>query len=79
MSNRWFDRKLDRNKSNTISKQEFRAAMESQFNIELSNAEFEEFYADLPKDSANRIKYLEFMTRFDTDSSSTLFDTQSVS
>jgi len=72
-------RKIDRNKTNSLNKQEFRAAIESHFHIELSEDEFEEFYRELPKDSLNKIKYLEFMTRFDTDSSSTLFDTRSAS
>ncbi len=61
-----------------MNKQEFRAAIESYFSIELSDHEFEEFYADLPKDNLNRVKYLEFMTRFDTDASSTLFDSKTV-
>jgi Ca2+-binding EF-hand superfamily protein len=72
-------RKIDRNKTNSLNKQEFRAAIESHFHIELSEDEFEEFYRELPRDSLNKIKYLEFMTRFDTDSSSTLFDTRSAS
>jgi Ca2+-binding EF-hand superfamily protein len=72
-------RKIDRNKTNSLNKQEFRAAIESHFLIELSEDEFEEFYRELPRDSLNKIKYLEFMTRFDTDSSSTLFDTRSAS
>lgn len=57
--------------------QEFRAAIESHFSIEMSDAEFEQFVKEVPKDAANRIKYLEFMTKFDTDASSTLFDAQS--
>ena len=60
-----------------ISKQEFRAAIESHFTIELTDFEFEEFLRSVPKDG-NRIRYLEFMTRFDSDSSSTLFDSESV-
>lgn len=71
-------RKIDRNKVNAISKQEFRAALESHFSIELSDSEFEEFVKDVPRDASNRIKYLEFMTKFDTDTSSTLFDSQSM-
>ena len=70
-------RKIDRSKSNMITKQEFRAAIESHFAIELSDGEFEEFLSHVPKDG-NRIKYLEFMTKFDSDSSSTLFDSESV-
>ncbi len=70
-------RKIDRNKTNSLNKQEFRAAIESHFQIELTDEEFEEFHRELPKDSLNKIKYLEFMTRFDTDASSTLFDTRS--
>lgn len=71
-------RKIDRNKTNTLNRQEFRAAIESHFNIELTDSEYEEFYSELPKDNLNKVKYLEFMTRFDTDSSSTLFDKNSV-
>ena len=72
-------RKIDRNKTNSLNKQEFRAAMESHFRIELTDEEFEDFFNELPKDSFNKVKYLEFMTRFDTDASSTLFDTRSSS
>ena len=73
-----FYRRIDRNKTNTISKQEFRAAIESNFSIELTDSEFNEFLKDVPKDNSNRIKYLEFMTRFDSDASSSLFDSESV-
>lgn len=73
-----FKSKIDRNKTNTISKQEFRAAIESHFEIELTDLEFEEFFRSIPKDNMNRIKYLEFMTRFDTDSAASLYDSQSV-
>lgn len=65
-------------KTNTISKQEFRAAIESHFSIELTDSDFEEFLREVPKDSLDRIKYLDFMTKFDTDTSSTLFDAQSL-
>jgi Ca2+-binding EF-hand superfamily protein len=71
-------RKIDRNKTNSISKQEFRAAIESNFGIELSDNEFEEFLKMVPKDNSNRIKYLEFMTRFDSDAASSLFDSESI-
>jgi len=70
-------RKLDRNRSNTISKQEFRAVLESHFAIELSDSEFQEFCLDLPIED-QRVKYLDFMTRFDSDDSNSLFDAQSV-
>ena len=70
--------KIDRNKTNTISKQEFRAALESHFEIELTELEFEEFFRHIPRDNMNRIKYLEFMTRFDTDSAASLYDSQSI-
>jgi hypothetical protein len=70
-------RRIDRSKSNLISKQEFRAAIESHFSIEISDAEFDDFIRDIPKDG-NKIKYLEFMTRFDSDSASSLFDGHSI-
>ena len=71
-------RKIDRNKTNTISKQEFRAAIESHFGIELTDSEFESFVSHVPKDISQKIRYLDFMTKFDSDSSSTLFDSQSM-
>lgn len=70
-------RKIDRNKSNLISKQEFRAALESHFGIELSDNEFIEFCKDLPIEEG-RVKYLEFMTRFDTDDTASLFEVPSL-
>lgn len=71
-------RKLDRAKSNSLSKKEFRAAIESYFSIELTDREFDEFIAEIPRTDNDRIHYLEFMTKFDTDSSSTLFDAVSL-
>ena len=72
-------RRIDRNRTNSISIQEFRAAIESHFGIEISDEEFNEFAHQLPReDASNRVKYLEFMTKFDTDSSSTLFDNRSI-
>jgi Ca2+-binding EF-hand superfamily protein len=70
-------RKIDRNKRNAISKQEFRAALESHFSIELSDYDFEEFLKDVPRNSSDQVEYLEFMTKFDSDSASSLFDSQS--
>jgi Ca2+-binding EF-hand superfamily protein len=71
-------RKLDRAKVNTINKREFRATIESSFGIELSDQDFEDFMKSVPTDGPNKVLYLEFMTKFDTDSSSTLFDAASV-
>ena len=72
-------RKIDRNKTNTISKQEFRAAIESHFSIELNDTEFNELLKDVPKaNDDNRVMYLEFMAKFDCDTSSTLFDAKSL-
>ena len=71
-------RSIDRAKNNTISKQEFRAAIESHFSIELSDADFAELLRDVPCTNNDRVEYLEFMTKFDSDKSSTLFDTGSI-
>lgn len=71
-------RKIDRNKTNSLNKAEFRAAIESHFCIELTDQEFDEFFNELPLDHLNKVRYLEFMTRFDTDASSTLFDNKTV-
>lgn len=69
-------RKIDRNKTNALSKQEFRAALESHFSVEMTDDEFEEFIKDLPTEDG-KIRYLEFMARFDTDDTNSLFDSQS--
>jgi hypothetical protein len=56
----------------------YRAAIESYFSIELNDPEFEELLRDVPCTTNNQVEYLEFMTKFDTDNSSTLFDAVSV-
>ena len=74
----YYYRKIDRNKTNAISKQEFRAALESHFGIELTDDEFEKLMREVPCDNLNRVQYLEYMTRFDSDTTSSLFDAQSM-
>ena len=43
----------------------------------MSDAEYEEFSKDLPIEDG-KVKYLEFMSRFDTEDTGSLFDSQSV-
>lgn len=43
----------------------------------MSDLEFEEFSKDIPVEEG-RVKYLEFMSRFDTEDTGSLFDSQSI-
>jgi Ca2+-binding EF-hand superfamily protein len=70
-------RNLDREHQNKITKKEFQAAIESHFSIEISQDEFDEFLKEIPCDCDGKIKYLDYMTRFDTETKS-LFDVQSI-
>ena len=49
-----------------VSQQEFRAAVESLFNLGLSEREFEAFMDRVPLDDEGNVKYLDFMGQFDT-------------
>ena len=51
---------------NVISQEEFRAAIESRFNLSLSEAQFENLVDRIPLDEDGNVKYAEFMTQFDT-------------
>jgi len=58
--------KLDKYHLNAISQQEFRAAIESRFDLEFKDSEFEAFVENLPLDEEGRVRYVEFMSQFDT-------------
>ena len=49
-----------------ISQEEFRAAIESRFNLSLSDSQFENFIDRVPLDEDGNVRYPEFMTQFDT-------------
>ena len=59
-------RKLDRLGTDTISQEEFRAAIESRFNLELTDGQFEGFLDRIPLDEEGNVLYARFMQQFDT-------------
>ena len=48
-----------------ISQEEFRAAIESRFNMELTNSQFESFLDRVPLDVEGNVLYTRFMQQFD--------------
>ncbi|MBN3301785.1 EFCB6 protein, partial [Amia calva] len=54
-----FDRKI-------ISQQEFRAAIESRFSVEIDDDEFEQLLDRLPLDEDGQVRYPQFMATFDS-------------
>lgn len=58
--------KLDKYNQDVISQQEFRAALESRFNLEMKDSEFDAFVENLPLDDEGQVRYAEFMSQFDT-------------
>ena len=58
--------KIDKLGLDYISQEEFRAAMESRFNLEISDAQFEGLIDKVPLDEEGNVKYAEFMAQFDT-------------
>ncbi|KAL5018758.1 hypothetical protein ScPMuIL_004480 [Solemya velum] len=57
---------IDKLGLNVISQQEFRAAIESRFNLQLLDEQFDGFLDRLPLDEDGNVKYAEFMQQFDT-------------
>lgn len=59
-------KKLDRLGTDTVSQEEFRAAIESRFNLELTDQQFESFVDRVPLDDDGNVLYTRFMQQFDT-------------
>lgn len=57
---------IDKLETNVINQEEFRAAMESRFNLTLTDEQFENFVDRVPLDEDGYVKYTEFMQQFDT-------------
>ena len=49
-----------------ISQEEFRAAIESRFNLEMTDQQFRMLVDRVPLDDDGNVKYAEFMAQFDT-------------
>nr|KAG5714709.1 hypothetical protein BaRGS_000197 [Batillaria attramentaria] len=59
-------KKLDRLGIDSVSQEEFRAAIESRFNLELTDGQFEAFLDRVPLDDEGNVLYARFMQQFDT-------------
>ncbi|XP_051746043.1 EF-hand calcium-binding domain-containing protein 6 [Ctenopharyngodon idella] len=57
---------IDKLNKGAISKEEFRAAMESRFGLEISDPQFEQLLDRLPLDRHGNVQYPIFMAAFDT-------------
>lgn len=58
--------KIDRQGTDLISQEEFRAAIESRFHLEMTDAQFRSLVDRLPLSEDGSVKYAEFMAQFDT-------------
>lgn len=57
---------IDKHNTNVISQEEFRAAIESRFNLTLRDDQYEAFLDRIPLDEDGNVKYAEFLQFFDT-------------
>ncbi|KAL4640541.1 EF-hand calcium-binding domain-containing protein 6-like isoform X1 [Arapaima gigas] len=57
---------LDKHGKKVVSQTEFRAALESRFRLEMTDAQFEQLLDSLPLDADGNVQYLLFMAAFDT-------------
>ncbi|XP_063776809.1 EF-hand calcium-binding domain-containing protein 6-like isoform X3 [Pseudophryne corroboree] len=58
--------KIDKFKTNIISQQEFRAAIESRFGVEITDEDFEQLLDRIPLDEEGNVRYPHFMAMFDS-------------
>ncbi|XP_056416023.1 EF-hand calcium-binding domain-containing protein 6-like isoform X2 [Hyla sarda] len=58
--------KIDKFKRNVISQQEFRAAIESRFGVEITDEDFELLLDRIPLDEDGNVRYPHFMAMFDS-------------
>lgn len=49
-----------------MSQEQFRAAIESRFELGMSDEEWEQFLSSVPLDNDGMVLYVQFMSRFDT-------------
>lgn len=57
--------KIDKHHQDIVSQQEFRAAIESRFQLDMSDSEFEMFMENVPMDKEGNVRYPDFMAQFD--------------
>ncbi|XP_038256136.1 EF-hand calcium-binding domain-containing protein 6-like isoform X2 [Dermochelys coriacea] len=70
--------KIDRLEREVISQQEFQAAVESRFGVEITDEEFELLLDRIPLDEDGNVRYPQFMVMFDSRGLPSLFDEKSV-
>nr|XP_033799338.1 EF-hand calcium-binding domain-containing protein 6-like [Geotrypetes seraphini] len=58
--------KIDKLERNVISQQEFQAAIESRFGLEITDEELERLLDRIPLDEDGNVRYLQFMAMFDS-------------
>ncbi|KAE8629793.1 hypothetical protein XENTR_v10000593 [Xenopus tropicalis] len=58
--------KIDKFNRNVVSQQEFRAAIESRFGVEITDEEFEQLLDRIPLDEDGNVRYPHFMAMFDS-------------
>lgn len=61
-----FSSKIDRLGLDILSQEEFRAAIESKFGVEMTDKQFRSMLDGVPLDEDGNVKYSEFMAQFDT-------------
>eukprot|EP00794_Sanderia_malayensis_P016835 gene16835-18533_t len=69
--------KIDRANTMKLLPSQFRAVIESKFKFEVSDAAFKNLMKSVPVDDHGMVKYVEFMSRFDSREAKSLFDVKS--
>ena len=62
----YFSSKIDRHDTDLITQEEFRAAIESRFGVEMNEEQFSALVDRVPLDRDGMVKYAQFMALFDT-------------
>lgn len=58
--------KIDRSEQGLVTQEQFRAAIESRFELGMTDEEYGQFLKNVPIDRDGMVQYVEFMSRFDT-------------
>lgn len=58
--------KIDKIGLDIVSQEEFRAAIESRFELEMTTDQFKSLIDRVPLDDEGNVRYADFMTQFDT-------------
>ena len=58
--------KIDKIGMDVVSQEEFRAAIESRFDLEMTDDQFRSLVDHVPLDEEGNVRYADFMAQFDT-------------